>query len=138
MNTDESAQSEKQSSLVLLLQDEYNGFTAVETMVIRDQKRLKSLYAKINRTRKPGLPVPNIDFSKEMVIVHCNGEQNYVGLPRLILNKETNTNVVLKSKTSKEKKNASIAIVTNPFCVYKMALTTKEIIVEKDIKYLII
>lgn len=129
-----SSQSTLDSSLVLLLQDEHSGFDVAETMVIKDEKRLKSFYSKINRTRKPGLTVPEIDFSKEMVIVQCSGEQNYVGLPTLSLSRETDSEVVLTTKTKKETKSASIIVMTNPFCVYKMPLTTKEIVVEKGIK----
>ena len=103
-------------------------------MVIRDQKRLKSFYSKINKTRKPGFPVPEIDFSKEIVIVQCSGEQNYAGLPTLILSRETNSAVFLTSITEKETKDASITAMTNPYCVYKMPLTDKEIVVEKGIK----
>lgn len=125
-----SEQSKLDSSLVLILQEEYGGFDVAETMVIKDQKRLQSFYSKINKTRKPGLPLPIIDFSKEMVIVQCNGEQNYVGLPSLTLSRETDTEVVLMAKTERETKGAAIEVTTNPFCVYKMALTGKEVLVE--------
>lgn len=122
------------SPLVLLLQDEYSGFDVEETMLIKDQKRLESFYSKINRTRKPGLPVPTIDFSKEMVIVQCSGEQQYSAMPTLALSKETDFKVVLASKIEKETKNSSITVRTNPFCVYKMPLTTKKIVVENGDK----
>lgn len=113
----------------LLLQEENSDFNAVETMVIKDEKRLKSFYSKINRSRKPGLPVPIVDFTKEMVLVHCSGEQNRIGRPTLSLNKETNTEILLTSIIVSEDNGASITVMTNPFCVYKMTLSGKSIIV---------
>ncbi len=129
-----SDQSKSDSSLVLLLQDEYAGFVVEETMVIRDQKRLKSFYSKINKTRKPGFPVPVIDFSKEMVIVQCTGEQNHVGLPTLALSRETDSEIVLMAITDRETKTSTITVVTNPYCVYKMPLTDKKVLVESNHK----
>lgn len=120
--------------LVLILQDEYGSFNVEETMVIKDEKRLKSFYSKINKTRKPGLPVPLIDFSKEMVIVQCSGEQNHSGVPILTFNKETDHQVLIDYDIAEEPGDAATAIVRNPFCIYKMPLTDKEIIVEKGIK----
>lgn len=120
--------------LVLLLQEEYGSFNVEETMVIRDMKRLKSFYAKINKTRKPGLPVPDINFATEMVIVQCSGEQNHSGVPTLSFTKETSTQVLLDYKMNKESGDATTTVIRNPFCIYKMPLTQKEVIVEKGLK----
>ncbi len=70
---DKKAGSEK---LTLLLADNYSGSEVEETMIIKDAKALQRFYSKINRTRKPGLPVPDVDFTKEMILVHCSGETN--------------------------------------------------------------
>lgn len=122
-------QLKSDTPLEFILQDEYGSFEVEETMVIKDEKRLKSFYAKINKTRKPGLSVPDIDFSKEMVIVHCSGAQNQSGIPILTYHKETTTQVLLEHKIEK----GTTAVKTNPFCVYKLPLTEKEIVVEKGI-----
>ncbi|MFK7812430.1 MAG: hypothetical protein AB8B59_08040 [Maribacter sp.] len=126
--------SNPNTSLVLLLQDEYSGFEVEETLVIKDQKGLKSFYSKINRTRKPGLPVPVIDFSREMVIVYCSGEQNHSGLTKLNFSKENSTQVMLDSQVEIDPIVSSNTVLNNPFCVYKMPLTTKNVVVEKQIK----
>jgi len=123
-------QPQKSDHLELLLQDEHGDFVQAETMVIKDQKRLKSFYAKINRTRKPGLPLPVVDFSKEMVIVHCNGVQNRAGTPTLNFDEETDAEIILSSKLVQEENSPSIEMITYPFCLYKMPLTEKEILVK--------
>lgn len=132
--TENSKLTQESSAMILILQEEYSEFDVVETMVIKDQKRLKSFYSKINRTRKPGLPVPLIDFTEEMIIVHCNGEQNKIGIPTLILEKETDTTMRLISNFESKAKDASTAVMTYPFSVYKMSLTGKEIIIEDGVK----
>lgn len=123
------SQSEKSDNLELLLQDEHGDFVQAETTIIKDQKRLRSFYAKINKTRKPGLPIPVLDFSKEMVIVQCSGELNRPGIPTLTFDKETDSEIILSSKLVQDKNSPSIEVVTYPFCLYKMPLTEKEIVV---------
>lgn len=124
------SEGDKNASLVLLLQDDYIGFEVQETLIIKDQKRLKSFYSKINRTRKPGLPVPIIDFSKEMVIVVCAGEQNQVASPTLTFHRESESEIILTSELVQNGVEASSAVINNPFCLYKMQLTDKEIVVK--------
>lgn len=43
------------------------------TLVATNFKELNTFYRDINKTRKPGLPVPQVDFSKEAVILVCSG-----------------------------------------------------------------
>ncbi len=40
------------------------------SFVINSQKELKTFYALVNRTRKPGLPVPSVDFNEHRVVVY--------------------------------------------------------------------
>lgn len=122
--------SEQSNGLELLLQEEYSGFDTEETMIIKDRKNLKSFYSKLNRTRKPGLPVPEVDFTKNMVVVQCSGEQQHMGAPILTFDKETDSAIVLTSKLVRDKKSGSKTITTFPFCLYKMPLTDKEIVVK--------
>ena len=54
--------------LVLIDHDNFSTITDYEVRVIQDQKSLQKFYTKITMTRKPGLPVPMVDFSKDMLI----------------------------------------------------------------------
>ena len=128
--TDSNSESQIKSDnpMVLILQDQSANFDTVETMVIKDQKRLKSFYSKINKTRKPGLPIPEIDFTKEMIVVHCSGEQNKDGSISLSINEETKTEIILVSKFEGQTK-VPVLVKTNPFCVYKMTLTDKNVVI---------
>ncbi len=126
--------SESENQLELVMSEEQGGFEADEMLVIRDSKRLKSFFLKVNRTRKPGLPLPDIDFSQDMLIIQCIGEETHDNLASLTIFEETNTQVILMEKDKIQTKNASSAANSNSFCIYKMPLTQKEVIMEKDIK----
>lgn len=112
--------------LVLLEQDGYSGVEVFEAKEIRDTKSLNRFYSQINKTRKPGLPVPMVDFSKEMVLVVCLGEQQGEQSVQLSKIKETDTEifveVILKTK------ELDPLVTQMPFYLYKMPLTGKTII----------
>ena len=117
---------EKMEDLVLVTQDGYSGIMEYETMVIRDTKSLNKFYSQINKTRKPGLPVPMIDFSQEMAIVVCMGEQK--GQKELLLSKinETEGEQTIAIQLSDKKNTANEATpILYPFYLYKMPLTAK-------------
>lgn len=116
-------------NLQLLVSDDYSGAEVSETLVIKDQKALKLFYSKVNVTRKPGLPVPEIDFSKEMVIITCSGERNDGSLPVLSVEEVTDSRLVLSTSLKSDKKN-SVAAITSPFSLYKLPLTDREIVFE--------
>lgn len=120
------------SDLILLAQDGYSGIEDFETLVVKDQKTLTAFYSKINRTRKPGLPVPKIDFANEMVIIVCIGEQLGEDLPDLIKKKENDQKIFLSINPHDSKKEDHTTLVSSPFCVYKMPLSSKEVEFIKD------
>ncbi len=112
--------------LVLLEQDGYSGVDAFETMEIRDTKSLNRFYSQINKTRKPGLPVPMIDFSKEMVLLVCLGEQQGQQSVQLYKTKETDAEIFVG--VTLEAKGKDPLATQTPFYLYKMPLTDKTIV----------
>lgn len=121
---------ESDALLQLILNDDHSGAEISETLVITDYKTLESFYSQINMTRKPGLPVPEIDFKKEMIVITCSGERNDGSIPELAIMKETDSQLVLSvSLQSATEKYAGA--ITSPFSVYKMPLTDKKIIFEE-------
>ncbi|NHF61092.1 hypothetical protein FK220_017200 [Flavobacteriaceae bacterium TP-CH-4] len=120
-------QEQDNDRLTLVLQDNYAATDTQETMVITDDKSLRKFFSRINRTRKPGIPVPQVDFSKELILIHCAGEQHGNGMPMLTMLNETKEEIVIgMGKTQKKSEKGSTA-TTRPFSVYKMPLTKKEI-----------
>jgi len=111
--------------LELIESDNYSGSDEEELIVVTDMKTLQKFYSNLNRTRKPGLPVPQIDFSKELLIIYCAGKRQNFFEPKLFIEKETESNLVV-GVIDKGHDKTSTSIIT-PFSVYKLPLTQKEI-----------
>ena len=121
-----------ENPLTLLISDNYGGTETERLMVIRDKNTLKKFFTKINLTRKPGLPVPDIDFNKERVVVYCYGKTTDTNTPVLKVKEDKDGEMVFSRITdTKQKKDISTAILM-PFYLYKMPLTEKEIILSQE------
>ena len=118
--------------LTLLLQDNYSGMDVAETLVIKDVKGLKSFYSKVNRTRKPGIPVPEVDCTKEMILIHCSGEQMDGTQVTLSVEEENDLEVIIRTSVKKTQKSGTSSALISPFSVYKMPLTQKEVTFKKE------
>ncbi|MCL6266253.1 hypothetical protein [Flagellimonas myxillae] len=127
------AQPQGDPDIVLVAQDGFSGILDYEAGVIRDVKSLNKFYSRINRTRKPGLPVPTIDFSKEMVVVLCLGSQKGEKVPVLSRSNESETGVSLALELSNNASDKGLEseVVSYPFYVYKMPLSSKKMDIQK-------
>ncbi len=120
------AMQENQEVLVPFLQDEYSGGEAQETMIIKDAKSLKSFFSQINKTRKPGIAVPDIDFAKNTVVIYCSGTRNDGGLPELKMSHENDTELVFEA--SHRMPGKKVSYISSPFSLYIMPHTDKAIV----------
>ncbi len=111
----------------LILQDDYSGAVAEETLLIKNQKSLESFFSKINKTRKPGLPVPEIDFEKDMLLIWCAGETTAANTG-LVFQKETAESFFISKL--KAKHISKTTAITSPFRIYKLPLSDKKITIE--------
>ncbi|MBO0330203.1 hypothetical protein [[Muricauda] lutisoli] len=119
--------------MVLVDHDDFSNIEVYETRVIQDVKSLRKFYAEINKTRKPGLPVPIIDFSKETVVLVCLGEQRGKKTARLSKIKETDNEVSIAVEILDEEQKGEITIqpLYFPFYLYKLPLIDKTIAFQK-------
>ena len=115
--------------MVLLAHEDFTNIDAFETRVIRDAKSLNKFYREINKTRKPGLPIPMVDFSKDMLVLVCLGEQK--GEKKLVLSKltETDQGMTIAVEVLEKEKDGEIAVqpMYFPFYLYKMPLVDKAV-----------
>lgn len=134
-NSNDSSMSEleREIPISLVTSDMYGGTDNPEIQVIRKEEELKSFYAKINKTRKPGLPVPEIDFTKEMVIIYCTGKTSNPEMPKLYPVELTEEELKITSKPREsDSQVTSGTAVLLPFGLYKMPITDKEIVLEDN------
>ena len=130
---EQSLVGEKIEDMELVDHDDFTNIEAFDTRVIRDGKSLRKFYAEINKTRKPGLPVPIIDFSKETVILVCLGEQRGRKTPVLSKLKETEEGISIAVQIFDEQQKDEITIqpLYFPFYLYKIPLVDKKIAIQK-------
>ncbi|MRH99149.1 hypothetical protein GH721_01270 [Kriegella sp. EG-1] len=121
--------------IILIDKHNYSGAEETETIIFTEYKSLKLFYAKVNRTRKPGLPLPNVDFNNEIVVVHCSADENYKNTNQLTVLKETDNELFIRIEELPKKKPDNSAlnvdIEVTPFFVYKMPKTNKKVIIAK-------
>jgi len=132
-NTEEklaTASTYEQEELILLLSDNYGGTEYPEIQIIKDQKALKKFFIEINKTRKPGLPVPQIDFTREMVVIYCSGKSQNITGSKLVLRNESDTEKILGVQSNENQETTPSSAIIFPFSVYKMPLTDKRIVLE--------
>jgi hypothetical protein len=115
----------------LVLKDYYSNIDSSQISVIKDQKALSKFFVQVNKTRKPGLPVPEIDFSKEMVILICAGEQQGSYVPSVTILEEDANNMIVNVGGNQAFDSTDTAMST-PFFLYKMLLSEKQITIIKE------
>lgn len=116
---------------ILVLEDYYSNIDSSQVSIIKDQKALHKFFVQVNKTRKPGLPVPIIDFSKEMLILICAGEQRGKYEHNLtIMEGNTDKMIVNVEETILSRSNETG--LSTPFFLYKLPLTEREITFIKE------
>ena len=126
MNSDETSDFE------LVASDGYSGIQAYEASIISDTKSLNKFYSRINRTRKPGLPVPTIDFSKDVLVAMCLGEQNGTISPMLKkVESEDNVLVTIELQEDENASKTENQLTSYPFYIYKLPSTSKTVNIQK-------
>ncbi|WP_299534780.1 hypothetical protein [Ulvibacterium sp.] len=118
--------------LTLLLQDDYSGLDIEETSIITNTKTLQAFFVNVNRTRKPGLPLPEVDFSKETVLIYCSGEINQHVRPKLSIADVTDHSIIITPTLEEKQKKGASLVITSPFSIYKIPSTQKKIIFQKN------
>ncbi|MFX0558399.1 hypothetical protein ACOCEA_16475 [Maribacter sp. CXY002] len=126
-NNTAANQSLEAYQMELILEDNYGGSEVEETFFIKDQKSLEDLYGKINRTRKPGFPLPIIDFKKHMLFVYNAGKGNHENCTLSLLKITKDTMVI---SVLREKNEQRITAIVQPFKIFKLPISKRKIILE--------
>ncbi|WP_419211066.1 hypothetical protein ACNR9Q_09950 [Maribacter sp. X9] len=113
------------NAIELIVQENYSGFDDEQFLMIHNQEDLRSFYGRVNRTRKPGLTPPLIDFNKEMVLVWCVGEVDS-GNTELEFSSLQNNILVQKIKFKPKKDQENLKV--QPFYIYKLPKTSKTLL----------
>ena len=131
-NAKDSLESGNSLELTLLVTDNYGGSESADFQVIRDMKTLEKFFAHVNKTRKPGLPVPQVNFDQDILILYCPGQRMRGGTPGLIMKENMPQKIVFMQEVMDPEKKMGIEALTMPFSLYKLPLTEKELVFEKE------
>lgn len=105
----------------LIVKETTGGPATPQILVIKEPTALKRFYTKVNLTRRPGLAVPSVDFTKEFVVILCMGTMQTTGHEVSINKVESNKAKTLKILVEEKHpdKNQKLTKVFNePFSVY--------------------
>ena len=67
-----------------------------------------------------------------MLVIVCTGQQQSNQIPALKLMEELDDKMLLQVASETKLEGATSNAYTTPFCIYKMPLTSKELVFKKD------
>lgn len=121
-----------QDTLELVASDMYGGAEEEVFQIIRNEGELKKFYRQVNMTRKPGLPVPEIDFSAHTAVLYCSGSTNSMSMPQFFITSQSDTQIVVeKSNSTKSDNTTSVSAKLTPFGLYLLPFSDKEVILSQ-------
>lgn len=120
-------QNSNETSMQNILNENYSGFEEEDYFLIRDQEALNTFYGKINRTRKPGLVPPVVDFTQNMLLVWC-GDSKTSNFVDLEINESDDSLIVHKLESKAKKQNK---LIVSPFSIYNLRLSSKSLKVQR-------
>lgn len=131
-NPDQEVRSQADDGLTMIMSDFYGGTASEELQVIRSQKALDNFFLHVNKTRKPGLTPPSVDFDKNILLVYCTGETSQEKLPKLYASTNEENTVYISKKMDENAENQQQKAILMPFGLYIMPLTEKDIVLQPD------
>ncbi|MEM8763841.1 MAG: hypothetical protein AAGD88_08515 [Bacteroidota bacterium] len=117
---DKAMATNEAKGMEAVLEDGYYPVEEKQALVIESEKSLKSFFSKVNRSRKPGLPVPKVDFTKEVALVVCVGAYQSEGYPKLMQPKNDGVYHIVGAQTTDNQENTAVSY---PLMVYKVPRT---------------
>ncbi|MBU2996726.1 hypothetical protein KO500_09780 [Cellulophaga baltica] len=118
------------NELRFLLSDNYSGVKQPKILIIKEATSLKKFFLQINKTKKPGLALPKIDFNKETVVIYCEGESFLTYNSSIEKTKETARDIVLKLVDVNSYENIDLTLIS-PFYLYSIENSGKKIHIVK-------
>lgn len=116
-----------------LAEDFYGGMTDSKFIVIKDETTLNEIYKLINKSKSPGIKIPIINFEKETVLVLFLGEKtsggHSISVEQIL---DENEKLIVKYKVTLPKLGEMVTtVMTQPYYIIKIPITSKEIIFDK-------
>lgn len=131
VKNENNVDKQENTNVTILAEGSHGGFKDAQSLVIKDQKGLQKIYTQINMTRRPGLPIPEIDFENEMVIALFMGEKNSGGYSTKVQNlvpKGKELEIIVKETTPE---GMTTTVICQPFYFCKVKRSDSQITFKK-------
>ncbi len=118
----------KKYTFETLIQGTHGGYETKQFLIIRDFKSLQKIYNQVNMFRRPGFPIPEINFEKEQIIALFMGKKNKRGYSISVqhIYDENNKITVLIKETKPEE--MAIMAISQPFYFCTMTRVDEEVV----------
>ena len=116
----------------LIIEDTTGGPEEPQILVVNDPATLKAFYRQVNKTRKPGLAIPKIDFTNEFVVILCMGTRKSLGYSTHITHTEIKGELLTVYVKETIPGDTSAYVLTEPFSVYKINGTYESVVFKKE------
>lgn len=123
-----SVHTTSSEAMTPLLHDNYSGVEESQLHIIKDAPTLQKFFATINRFRKPGIPVPEVDFNDNTVLLYFAGKTPVDAQDQVFTREETEEQITLGIKKGDSTTTAASAAIGTPFQLYIVPQTKKEIV----------
>jgi len=107
----------------VLLSESHGGYKEAKQFVINDNQALSQVYMKLNMMRKPGIPVPKIDFDKNTVLALFLGTKTAGGYSYEITAISIENDTLLVN-LKEEKPTVANTVITQPSLFVLIPKTT--------------
>ena len=123
---------DKAIKLELIEAHSNGGYKTEQYHTVTNPIELQSLYTQLNLSRKPGLPIPDVNFESESIIAFFMGQKMSGGFSIKIdaIKRINKTKVEIRLIETEPEDMASMAI-TSPYVVYKVSVPNIEVSIQK-------
>ena len=126
-----NSQEPARPPLTHVLSENYGGSEEESLQIIRSQAGLKKFFAKVNQTRKPGIPLPKVNFEEQTVLVYCPGRTQNGESSGLEVTQMREDKILVQPVLKNRQDKSTATAVTLPFELYTMPRTDMEIELQK-------
>jgi hypothetical protein len=118
-NSSEKGENSMQEAIAFttLLSDSQSNFNEKTQRVITTQEELNTVFAKINSTRMPGIPVPDVDFNEFEVFLYAPGEVNHGTAGPKVASVVKQEDAIVVKLAAKEPQGDFVTMVMSQPCV---------------------
>ncbi len=129
---DKESDTQASSAITMLMTDNYGGTENEEIQVIRSKGELDKFFIQVNKTRKPGIKPPSIDFTKNTALIYCPGKTRQKPSMELQSSQKDDQRITISPVNAEVNDKQESTAVISPFGLYILPLTDKEIVLKTD------